>query len=698
MSFKPILKGLSHQLCLIMRRYLRLQTPDTTPPAWGANSWFAIVIAALLVALLTSLPLLSQPALSPGALALRTYVAPDDAEVIDSAAQEQRRSELGPRTLVQVIDPAASARLRDNLDQLLNELRRVVRSQDGGVPPVELSDVERDAQLRLMDRDRDAWEVAVRAALDRMIAQGLIGSLAEQDLQRASLAQLPEELPERLVAARLISRAVRGQTNLRTDPDLTKSLLEEILNKGAETIQVKQGERIVGRGQIVTSRQFDVLDHFGLTGRRPAFGPWLFRFGEGIVGSVLMVLISRRWRPAMEPSHGLALMLMLALVQAAKLWFQASSSPLAMLVPPTLLLAEGLGTATGLGWLAMAAMLWPIPLDGIGVFRLIVACLISTVAALLAGRQRSRAQLLQLAMVLTLSAVLFQAVLLQGAGLFGLPVELRSGGEFLGEGLLLAGLLLLVLNLAPALENVFGLITRARLLELADLQCPLLRRLSEEAPGTFEHTLMICGLAEEGARAIGADVDLIRTGALYHDIGKLHAPQWFIENQAGGANPHDSLNDPWKSAAVLQAHVDEGLVMARRYRLPLPLQAFIPEHQGTLRMGYFLHRAEEIDPDVCEDAFRYRGPTPQSAETGILMLADGCEAALRSLPPETDEGTACDTVRRIFDARVVDGQLSRSGLGKAELALVLRAFVRVWKRMRHRRIAYPIPRQRAINR
>ena len=217
------------------------------------------------------------------------------------------------------------------------------------------------------------------------------------------------------------------------------------------------------------------------------------------------------------------------------------------------------------------------------------------------------------------------------------------------------------------------------------------RRLSCEAPGTFEHTLMICSLAEEGARAIGADVDLIRTGSLYHDVGKLHAPGWFIENQKEEPNPHDDLDDPQASAAVLQAHVDEGLKLARRHRLPRPIADFIPEHQGTLKMGYFLHRARERDASVDERRFRYRGPAPRSRETAVLMLADGCEAALRSLPPDTSDQQARDTVRRIVEGRYRDGQLRKSSLSRSEIELVIRAFVQVWRRMRHRRIPYPIP-------
>ncbi len=383
----------------------------------------------------------------------------------------------------------------------------------------------------------------------------------------------------------------------------------------------------------------------------------------------------------------LSLAILLA-VQAARLWLGPLASPPVLLVPPTLLLAQGLGTACGLAWLSAASLLWAEPISTLMAERLLVGALVAAMAALLAGRQRSRVELLQLVVVLPTGTLLLQWLLLQS------PLMARAGQpaqiDLVSESLLMGSLLLAGLLLAPLVESFFDLLTRARLLELADLERPLLRRLSCEAPGTFEHTLMITGLAEEGARAIGADVDLVRTGALYHDVGKLHGPQWFIENQGDGTNPHDTLNDPFASAAILQAHVDEGLKLARRHRLPRSLADFIPEHQGTLKMGYFLHQARERQPGVEEARFRYRGPNPRSRETAILMLADGCEAALRSLPPGTSDTEAQKMVRRLVEARALDGQLSSSGMGPAERELVIRAFVRVWKRMRHRRIPYPI--------
>jgi putative nucleotidyltransferase with HDIG domain len=411
-------------------------------------------------------------------------------------------------------------------------------------------------------------------------------------------------------------------------------------------------------------------------------------FLEALAMAGVLVLVLRRWRACLEPRQALLALGALLVVQGFALWLGPLASPLVLLVPPALLLAQGLGTPCGLAWLAAASFLWPMPITALMGVRLLVAAAVGSVAALAAGRQRSRAELLQLAVLLPGAGLLLQWLVLQS--------RLQGPGavaqvDLVSEALLLGGLLMAGLLLAPLVETFFGLVTRARLMELADLQRPLLRRLSVEAPGTFEHTLMIAGLAEEGARAIQADIDLVRTGALYHDVGKLHGPQWFIENQGEGANPHDSLDDPFASAAILQAHVDEGLKLARRYRLPRPLADFIPEHQGTLKMGYFLHHAREREPGVAEERFRYRGPTPRSRETAILMLADGCEAALRSLPPGTCESEARQMVRRIIEARQDDNQLAESGISRAELELLIRAFVRVWRRMRHRRIAYPIP-------
>jgi len=682
------------------RQWLRRESPRQALYGWKIRDWLAVLLACALVALVSSWPWLVEPVLRPGIPAPFSAVAPRQATVVDTDALERRRSQLGTSTNVQVVDRQANVELQQRLERQLQELAQVAAGPQDRVAPLELAPAEQDWLMAQNPEQRAAWNQALRQAQQRMLSQGLVGSVAKQQLEQAASLQLAP-LPEtaKTLGSRLLAVNLQGHTNLRNDAGLSQRLIEELLNQeGIPRIKVKQGDLITQQGEPISPQAYDVLDHFGMVDRRPLLRAWVVHFLEALAACLVTVLIIRRWRSNLEPRHALLVLGMLLVVQGFKLWLGNSASPLALLVPPTLLLAQALGTTTGLAWLASASLLWPQPLDDYSEVRLIVAALVAAVAAVLAGRQRSRAQLVQLAILLPSGALALQWLMLQIVALWhGRTRLLPSGSELGGEALLMGGLLMGGLLLGPLVESFFGLLTRARLMELADLQRPLMRRLQVEAPGTFEHTLMICGLAEEGARAIHCDVDLIRTGSLYHDVGKLHAPQWFIENQSEGPNPHDLLDDPAGSAAVLQAHVDEGLKLARKYRLPRPLADFIPEHQGTLRMGYFFHQARERDPSVPEANYRYVGPTPQRRETAILMLADGCEAALRSLPPNTSEQEASAMVRRLIDARRLDGQLKDSGLSRGELELVIRAFVRVWKRMRHRRIPYPIPARKAYS-
>ena len=694
------MRAARRRLQVLWRRLLRLERPRQALVAWSGAGTAMVLVACLLVALLSSWPWLVEPSVRVGEIARETVVAPRDASVWDSSAFEERRRRMLSRTQVQVVDEATSRRLHDDLIRRLVVVQEQLASPTARIDPLNLSTAERRWLESLTPAQRLAWEQAVRQAQWRMLRQGVVASVSESALVEAAELQLDHQPSVgRLLGARLVAGSLEGRTNLRSDATLSETRLMQLLRQqGMPTIRVRRGDLIVQQGEMITPQAFDVLDHFERVSRGPRPLAWLGHLAEALAACGVMLLVMRRWRASLEPRQALLALAMLLVVQAAKLWLGSDGSPLALLVPPTLLVSQGLGTPAGLAWLAAASLLWPFPLDGLLEVRLLMAAAVAAAAAVLAGRQRNRAQLLQLAVLLPLGAILLKALVLRlwewGSGR---PASLPAGGDLLGEALLMMGLLLGGLLLAPLVESSFGLLTKSRLMELADLERPLLRRLSTEAPGTFEHTLMIASLAEEGARAIQADVDLIRTGALYHDVGKLHGPQWFIENQEGGVNPHEELNDPFASARILQAHVDEGLKLARRYRLPRPLADFIPEHQGRLKMGYFLHQARERDPSVAEETFRYEGPIPRSRETAILMLADGCEAALRSLPPDTSEAEARAMVRRLVEARQADGQLAACGISRGELELVIRAFVRVWRRMRHRRIPYPIPPRKAFS-
>lgn len=242
--------------------------------------------------------------------------------------------------------------------------------------------------------------------------------------------------------------------------------------------------------------------------------------------------------------------------------------------------------------------------------------------------------------------------------------------------------------LLPGAEQFAGVDTDLTLLEWSDLNRPLLRRLSLEAPGTYAHTIAIANLAESASNAVGANGLLARVGALYHDIGKLKKPQYFAENQAKGRNPHDKLK-PTTSAAIIRNHVVEGLELAQEHKLPRGVVPFIREHHGTGPITYFLEKAKERDgPPTNTAEFAYPGPSPQSIETAVVMLADGAEAAARVLNDPTPQKIR-EVVDRIVRQRLDQGQLREAPITLAQLETVKEQFTRVLAGMYHSRIDYP---------
>jgi putative nucleotidyltransferase with HDIG domain len=214
-----------------------------------------------------------------------------------------------------------------------------------------------------------------------------------------------------------------------------------------------------------------------------------------------------------------------------------------------------------------------------------------------------------------------------------------------------------------------------------------MQRLSLEAPGTYAHTIAIANLAEAACRAIGANALLARVGAYYHDIGKIGKPQYFVENQAKGRNPHDAL-PPNASALIIRNHVRDGLELAEQNKLPRALRAFITEHHGTGTISYFLDKARTSGstPDAAE--FTYPGPLPQTCETAVVMLADGIEAATRVIHEPTPQKIR-DVIEFIVRQRVEQGQLSRAPLTLRQIEIVKDTFARVLVGMYHNRIEYP---------
>jgi putative nucleotidyltransferase with HDIG domain len=315
--------------------------------------------------------------------------------------------------------------------------------------------------------------------------------------------------------------------------------------------------------------------------------------------------------------------------------------------------------------------------------------------------------LVQLSGVYAISSYRARAALLRaglvvgGAGaILAVAVDvLRGGSTPLAELIYIAvlafvggavGVGLLISFLLPLLESLFHVLTDVRLLELSNLENPLLQQLAVKAPGSYNHSLVVGTLAEEGARSIGANSLFCRVAAVYHDIGKVNHPEYYVENQRG-VNPHDRLA-PSMSALIIASHVKDGIKLAREAGLPEQIIDIIPQHHGTKLMSYFYEKAKSsTDPSlgpIKEEDFRYPGPKPQSREGAIFMLADAIEAASRTIDEPTSNRLR-EMIRKITNSVVLDGQLDECDLTFADLDNIQQAFHRLLVSMYHHRVDYP---------
>ena len=242
------------------------------------------------------------------------------------------------------------------------------------------------------------------------------------------------------------------------------------------------------------------------------------------------------------------------------------------------------------------------------------------------------------------------------------------------------------LGLLPYFENSFNILTNMKLLELSNFSNKLLKELLLIAPGTFHHSIMVGALSEAGAEAIGANAILCRVASYYHDIGKMKRPKYFVENQQGITNPHNNLK-PQISALIITSHRKDGYILGKQYGLPKEILDIILEHHGTTLVQYFYYKALESGADILEKDFRYAGPRPRSKESGVIMLADTIEAAVRATSDKRMESIE-KLVRYLIKSKVEDGQLNDCGMTFEEIEKVTQSFLNILKGIYHERIKY----------
>ncbi len=493
--------------------------------------------------------------------------------------------------------------------------------------------------------------------------------------------------------ARSINTALMPDVVLDTVTDRKYRDQEYLAASGALGV-IKKGQRIVDRGEIITPQIFtnlntylDLLNDSHETNTSHTY----YSIGQILYIlcclCVLYVFLSLYRKKIFNSLPAITLIISLITIFVAISTLVLEYSPVMLYIMPfatiPVMVMVFFDSRTAIFALMTSVLL--MALIATYQFQFIVLELFAGFAATFSINHLSkRSQLLRTALItLTVYCAAYAILCLATDGDLSLFTP-RMLLIFVFNSLILSFAYILIL----VIEKVFGFTSMVTLVELSDINHPLLRRLAEEAPGTFQHSTQVSTLAAEAARAIDANTQLVRTGALYHDIGKVENPIYFTENQHG-VNPHSSLT-PEVSAKKIIAHVTDGLSLASKAKLPQVIKNFISEHHGKGITKYFYNTAannsdgQPVDPAD----FQYPGPNPQSKETAILMMADSVEAASRSLKDYTKDSID-SLVDKIIDSQIADGLLAESPLSFAEVTTIKNTFKKRLGTIYHTRIAYP---------
>jgi putative nucleotidyltransferase with HDIG domain len=535
-----------------------------------------------------------------------------------------------------------------------------------------------------------------------------------QTFLRINLAA--ENIPPAIATA--VFRLLRNglSANLQFNPDASNALREKVLGTlNTEVVKVETGRSIIEPGTRVTPEQHEMLlayQRFISTSRQLPTGIDIQLVSRMIlVLAMIMAAVGyiRLEDPLTLESNGrlsllaLVLVLNLGLVRAfyelGTLPFFVGNPSASAIVPflaPTafapIIVATLIGSGPGL-FSALLVSLFTGVMYGNRLDILVVSFLSSTVAILCSRNARFRGRIVRAGGYAGLAGALF-ALLLGLADQIAINTIWKQMASALGTGVFTG---IVVVGLIPILETLFKRTTDITLIELADFNHPLLRRMQMEAPGTYHHSLMVSTLSENAANAIGGNALLCRVGCMFHDIGKMVKPEYFTENQGEAGNPHDEKS-PSFSALIIKSHVKEGVDMGVKNKLPKPIIDIIRQHHGTSLIWFFYHRALEVSrggqagtngsAEVSESTYRYDGPKPQYLESAIVFFADSVEAASRSLRKVTPQNIE-ELVDSIFDDRIRDGQLDECAITYAQVSAIRKSFVFTLLNSLHARIAYP---------
>ena len=674
-----------------------------------------LALAGVTAALSISVFLTDQP-IHVGEPAPRTVVAPDLIRIQDREATDRARREAGDliepvlvddqeakaaivqqvrdvfTAVAEVREPDTNGQTASRRDQRSALAQRLPALQDEAVRALVALDDETLASV-----GTETLSIAQQLARQRVPAERLEAATEEQLRTELAVRSFPEGVAEAVVEPVIRSSVL---PTVRVDEEATAAAREQAAAEVSEVMRsFPPGALVVSAGEVVDPVQLMALRQRGLEGDEP-WREAAKALVLAIVATLAVAAYLRAYRPRVWRSSSRLVLLaslftgLALVVEAVTLLAPTAAGGWGYLVPAgavamlaTILFDPPVGVLAVIPTVAMVAFAEPGE-GGVVAFAAIAGLLSVPLVSRLSARRDLRRAAWQSTLAYIMLAGLCAAVF---NDLATVRLALLAG---LINGVLVA---MLVNTSLPFLESLFGVVTATSLLDLADRNHPLLRELEQKALGSYNHSIMVATLCERAARAIRADALLASTAALYHDIGKVRRPWFFVENQFGIANPHDDL-EPGVSAVIIQEHVTDGITMANSSRLPPEIVEGIATHHGTTLVSYFhrkaLAAAGTNAGQVDKAHFRYKGRRPASREMAVLMLADCCEAASRSAAQHNrnlSRQRLEDIVRSLIAERVADGQLDSSSLTFADLKTVTASFIDTLVGVYHPRIAYPDP-------
>jgi hypothetical protein len=501
----------------------------------------------------------------------------------------------------------------------------------------------------------------------------------------ASAEKLQQLQPEKYIVS-----------NLSFDSQTTQKEREEITkNISATRGMLQAGERIILEGEIVDDSKYQILESLKTSyesNRGEGINRYTVSVGKGVIVLVFMVLLfTFLYIYRLDILHQFSklsfLLLFLVSIVFITLFINSFPNLHIYLVPFAIfpiVVRTFFDSRTAIFTLLLAALITGFYAPNNYEF-VLLQITAGVVAVFSLNKMHRRGHLIMAAIwVLLTYSLVFAALELIYEGTI-LTINYKTLQWFA----LSSVLILLVYPLVFVFEKIFGFVSDVTLIELSDTNQPLLRKLAEEAPGTFQHSMQIANLGEEIILKIGGNPFLIRAGALYHDIGKIAKPEFFIENQAIGINPHDKMNY-LKSAEIIIDHVKNGVKMAKRHKLPEAIMEFIATHHGTTKAQYFYLKHQEENPEekVSENSFIYPGPLPRTKEAAVVMIVDGIEAASRSLKEKTMENLH-ELINKMVEQKIRDKQLDQSELTFRDIKIIKETLLKKLMNIYHVRIEYP---------